>query len=95
MCYHGNPGSMMEKRICAGREEGFYIEDNSLEVDEIEDTNVYTVERRKETDISLTSILSIVFIGKERVFSIVGRFPKGAVHLGIRGQHHGSSIEVF
>ena len=35
----------MEKRVCAGRSEGYYIEGNSMEENEVEDENVYAVER--------------------------------------------------
>ena len=35
----------MEKRVCAGRSEGYYIEGNSMKENEVEDENVYAVER--------------------------------------------------
>ena len=35
----------MAKRVCAGRQEGYYSEENSLELDGIDDDNIYIVER--------------------------------------------------
>ena len=55
----------MEKRVCAGRSEGYFIEGNSMEENEVEDENVYAVERvvdeRKRKVITCYIIHVIIF----------------------------------
>ena len=53
----------MAKRVCAGRQEGYYSEENSLELDGIDDDNIYKVERvveeRKRKVIHIYIIINI------------------------------------